>query len=114
MTKKLIYIAGPYTADTAEGIAANVAAAVAVGLQVRAMGLVPVVPHIAIVPGPGLSWDAAMAECLAILDRCDGVFFIHGWEQSRGARREAIRATCRSLPVFDHLDHLRAWAEAAA
>jgi hypothetical protein len=41
----LVYIAGPFSAPTREGVEANIAAAVQVGLDVAALGACPVVPH---------------------------------------------------------------------
>jgi hypothetical protein len=43
--KKLIYVAGPYTSDTCEGVAMNVRIAEEHGKQVLLAGHVPLVPH---------------------------------------------------------------------
>ena len=113
MTARLLYIAGPYS-GTDDEIAANVAAACAWGLKVRELGVVPVVPHITIVPHEDLTWGQAMQECFAILSRCDAVLMLPGWDQSRGAVAEHGFATDEGMPIFEDLDQVKAWAEEAA
>ncbi len=106
-----VYVAGPYTAPTSEAIAANVAAAVAVGVELRRLGMVPLVPHITI-PGSGVSWKQAMIECLSHLRTCDFAVLMHGWERSRGARMEAwLCSRVRSLyPPLTSMEALEAAA----
>lgn len=42
---KLIYVAGPYTAPTRDGVEANIAAAERVGIVIAKLGGMPVIPH---------------------------------------------------------------------
>jgi hypothetical protein len=85
--KPLIYVSGPYTASNEDDLTQNIERAKLAGLQVRAVGLVPVVPHLAILnDDPQMfTYDKAMAECLEILARCDAILMIDGWLNSRGA-----------------------------
>lgn len=41
----LVYVAGPFSAPTRAGVEANIARAVAVGLEVAKLGFMPVIPH---------------------------------------------------------------------
>jgi len=106
MSIRKVYISGPYTAPTPELVQANVDAAVAVGLEVRAAGYVPVVPHVAIVPSPSLSWNQAMDECLALLSDCHACLMFGDWHRSKGALAELDFAQDSGIPVFHSLAEL--------
>jgi len=97
----VIYCAGPYSAATPEGVAENVAAAVAFGQKVRALGALPVVPHLTVLPAD--DYEAAMRECFELIRRCDAVILMPTWRQSPGAGRELDFARSLGLTVFDHL-----------
>lgn len=112
--KRLVYVSGPYTAKTPELTDLNIARAKAVGLAVRAAGYVPVVPHIAIVPCPTLSWQTAMDECLELLGVCDAILLMEGWEHSEGARIEHLQAREWKMPIFRSIQELREGLEAVA
>ncbi|MEI7614795.1 MAG: DUF4406 domain-containing protein [Betaproteobacteria bacterium] len=106
MSIRKVYVSAPYTAPTPEQVQAHVDAATAVGLQVRAAGFVPVVPHIAIVPSPDLTWDLAMDECLALLADCHACLMIGDWHHSKGARAELAFSEGSGIPVFYNLADL--------
>ena len=99
---KLLYIAGPYSASTREGIEENIKAAQLLGAAVmRALpGCLAVVPHNL---GAGLEeqgdykfWCEAT---LAVLRKCDGVVLLCNWTQSPGAIAEVNEALKLGLPV---------------
>lgn len=104
-----VYVAGPYTHPDPEMVALNIGVATELGVAVRRLGLVPLVPHIAI-PGDGVGWKAAMLECLSHLQTCDFTLLAPGWEGSRGARVEAWLARRRA--TFPGLVTLEVLAEA--
>jgi hypothetical protein len=106
--RPLVYVSGPYTASTSEQLAQNIELAKQAGLKVRAMGLVPIVPHLAILNDdpPVFTYDHAMAECLEILDRCDAVLMMDGWRESHGAQRECSAALRAGILVFFSLAEL--------
>ena len=86
----LIYIAGPYTAETEKAVKANVRRAEEFGQQVLAMGLIPAIPHKITSHwdtwGILIDWthDAWLKRfCLPLLSRCDGALFIPGWDETR-------------------------------
>lgn len=44
------------------------------------------------------SHDDYMHVCFAMLDLCDAIFMLDGWEQSDGATREAAYASAMNIP----------------
>lgn len=97
----LIYVSGPYTAPSSEELAQNIQRAKLTGLKVRAVGFVPIVPHLAILHDDPrvFTYDKAMNECLEILVRCDAILMMEGWQESRGARIEHDAAITEGIPV---------------
>ena len=51
-------------------------------------------------------YDDIIRLDLAILERCDYLLLMDGWEESRGAREEKDVADDIGLPVFTSLDEL--------
>lgn len=126
-SREVIYIAGPFTAETKHEIAVNCNRASDLALRVRALGLVPFAPHtglaggyasrellqqsiatalrrkaeVVIVAIPDLEWEAAMVECRELLQRCDAMLMVEGWERSKGATEERELAKACGIPVFD-------------
>lgn len=112
MSIRKVYCSGAYTAPTRAQIDANIEAAKAVGREVRAYGYVPLVPHIAIVPGASLTWGKAMEECLVLLAFCDACLMFGPWRESRGALEELAFCEAADIPVFYSLEELVAGLEA--
>lgn len=98
----LIYIAGPYTAETNAEIAENIHRAMMVGVEVAQLGGMPVIPHTN-TPLPFL--DVQTPEFWyrgteALLLASDAVVFIDGWTSSAGAVREYKIAQDGGLEPF--------------
>lgn len=108
----LVYIAGPYSAPTREGVELNIAKAVAVGLDVAALGAFPVVPH-ANTAHPDFEklqpYTFWIDGTLELLRRCDACLMVPGWESSRGATGERAEALATFKPVFGSLAEFRVW-----
>lgn len=85
--------------------------ATAQGMRVRELGLVPFVPHVAILGG--CSWEHGMDECLEHLQRADGLLLLEDWSLSRGALQERALAEALGLPVFDGIPALESEAGAS-
>lgn len=106
-----VYCASPYSASTPKQVAVNILHAERVGVEVRALGHVPFVPHIALPPFPvSMSiedqWEPAMRECMSHLQSCDAILLTGDWHASKGCRAE-LEAACRwGKPVFFSLAHL--------
>jgi len=94
----LIYIAGKYTGDQAE----NVRKAVMAGDRLLEKGYIPYIPHLShlwhlISPHDYETW---IKIGLAILERCDAIFMVSGWEESIGAKKELDFAQSIGLEVI--------------
>ncbi|HEY7821311.1 MAG TPA: FHA domain-containing protein, partial [Acidimicrobiia bacterium] len=100
--KPLVYVAGPYTADTDEQRLANIAAAQAWGAKVIDAGGIPVVPHNMSegIAGKGDAefWYTATLELML---RCDVVLLMPRAGESIGARAEEEAAHESGMPVID-------------
>ena len=106
----LIYVAGPYRAATRDDIARNIDAARVVGISAAALGWFPVIPHANTahmeLDLPGLGDDFWLAGTLEMMERCDAVVLVPGWQNSAGTRGEIIRADELRIPIFRTLDTL--------
>lgn len=103
----IVYCAGPYSADTREARWANVLNAVEVGIAIRQKGHYPIIPHlynefdeVAKMQGIDFTWQDYMDMDLAILERCDALYFIGS---SKGADIERERALDLGLEVYHSL-----------
>lgn len=99
---KIIYVAGPYTSPEGEwGVRQNVKAAEEVALELWKMGFAVICPH-KNTGGYGgiLTWQQIMAGDLAIVERCDALVMLPGWEYSKGSCMERNLALETGRPVF--------------
>lgn len=110
----VVYVAGPFSAPTRQGVEANIAAAEDWGLLIAKLGAMPLIPHANTSRQefeklqPYTFWIEGTKE---ILRRCDACFLIPGWERSSGARGEKAEAEELNIPVFEDIDELAAWLE---
>lgn len=106
----LIYVAGPYRAATRDDIARNIDAARVVGISAAAIGWFPVIPHANTahmeLDLPDLGDEFWLRGTLAIMERCDAVVLVPGWQNSAGTLGEIARADELRIPVFRTLDTL--------
>ena len=109
----LVYVAGPYTADSLWERAENIREAQLVGAQILAEDVYPIVPHemgaMFQDQQPPEYWYRAT---LALMLRCDAVVLTPRWRVSHGAVLERERALKIGMPVFDNVDQFEAWAAA--
>jgi len=103
---RFIYIAGPYTAPTAEGIERNVWAAIEAGHRLMDLGFHPFVPHLshyseARRPRHYEEW---MALDFAWIRKCDAMLRLPG--ASSGADREVALARELGIPVFEAIESI--------
>lgn len=108
--KKLIYIAGPYTAETREGIAENIRRAEECGKRVLLAGYVPVIPHTLSRPlnkhAELKNWqhlDWMEKFCLPLLARCDAMLLMSNWHLSKGASMEKDYAEKHGISVIENI-----------
>ncbi len=110
MAALLIIVAGPYSAPTAEGRAANLAAMNRAAADVARVGHIPVIGVNAALPvldAAGLPYSdpLMMTIALALAVRCDGCLQIG---RSPGADREAEAIRALGRPVWVRLDDIPA------
>lgn len=103
----LIYIAGPYSADTGTDIESNVLQATLIGQQLMRLGHSVICPHSMTHKwdeDSGLSYRDFMRQCLDLLKRCDAIYLLPGWENSDGSRLEFHKARKKHIPAYYKLD----------
>ena len=98
---KLVYVAGKYRGPTIRAVVENIRAAEHVALELWRLGFAVICPqkNSALFDGacPDEVW---LAGDLVMLERCDAVVMVPGWESSSGARAEKLHAHGRGIPVY--------------
>jgi hypothetical protein len=95
----LVYIAGKYRGD----VAANIQAAREVAVELWEKGYVPICPHLNTAHFEAyckVEDEVYLAGDLEIINVCDAVLFLPGWEESAGARGEHDYAFLKAKPVY--------------
>jgi len=113
---KVIYVAGPYRGANNWEIYNNIFRAEEVAAKLWQMGHTS--PHKVgvICPHTNTKWfqgllpdDTWLEGDLAILERCDAVYMVKGWEKSEGARAEKNFAEKHGIAVFDSFGDVEIW-----
>jgi len=111
---KVIYVAGPFRAESAWGIECNVRRAEdAAAFLVTEFGLMPLIPHANTRYFHGMGDDTFWLEgTLELMRRCDAVYMLDGWEASSGSCGEKAEAEGLGMKVFTSSDHeeIRRWS----
>ena len=103
MKQLVVYVAGKFSGATRADVEANIAAAVALGVEVARAGHIPVIPH-SNTGAPefcdvqGYEWWCAAT--MELLRRSDAVCLVSNWIDSPGARAEAQQALWSWKPVW--------------
>lgn len=108
--KALIYIAGPFRGPTHWKQEQNIRTAEYYALEVWKMGGIALCPHLNTRNFQGeLPDDAWLEGDLIMLEKCDAILMVPGWNGSVGARAEAQHADRLGIPRFDttQLDALK-------
>ena len=81
-----------------------------VGISAAALGWFPVIPHANTahmeLDLPELGDDFWLRGTMEMMERCDAVVLVPGWESSAGTKAEIARADALRIPVFRTLDTL--------
>jgi hypothetical protein len=115
---KVVYVAGPFRGATGWDVEQNVRRAEELGIEVAALGAMPLIPHANTRFFHGTISDQFWLDgTLELLRRTDALVLVRGWERSAGATAEKLEAERLGLPVFDTTDRewwvlLSRWLEA--
>ena len=105
---KVVYVAGPFRANSAWGIELNIRKAEELSLEVWRMGAAALCPHTNTRFFQGAADDSVWLKGdLALLSKCDMMIVTDNWKQSSGARAEVEYAKLHSIPVFYSIENLR-------
>ena len=105
--KKVIYIAGPYRAPTQHQVYQNIQNARQAAADVWQAGYVALCPHTNSLLMSGIvPEEEFFQEDIELLQRCDAVLMVEGWEASSSARSERQHALNCLIPVFYSLEEL--------
>lgn len=104
---RILYVAGPYRADTEHGVLRNIQRAEQLAAELWRLGYVVLCPHKNSAHFGGLiADDSWLSRDLELLARCDGIVMGYGWERSRGSVEEERFARSMGLHVFYNLGEL--------
>lgn len=110
---RVIYIAGPYRAATPREVELNIRMAETAMHDVVQLGLYPMCPHTMTRYFDGTGTDQYWLDAtLAIMERCDAVYMVPGWQRSEGSRAEYAAALAQGMPVYEKLTDLTAMVAA--
>lgn len=110
----LIYVAGPLSSHTREGVKRNISRAKRAGYEVLRKGHYPFIPHLNVNfleqftgEGNGLDdgthWDSYLEWDFAFLLRCDAILYL---AKSPGADRELALAKAAGLLVYKSVEEI--------
>jgi nucleoside 2-deoxyribosyltransferase len=103
---KLIYIAGPYTAPTPEGVAANIERARKAACRCIERGWAVICPHTNSAGMDKYGHEYWYAADLEMLGRCDAMYVLLNYERSRGTLAEIRFARENGIMIFYEGDNL--------
>ena len=99
----IIYIAGPYRADTEWQLIENIRAAEAAAIKLWAGGWAVICPHKNTAHFGGV-WDIPddtwLEGDLEILNRCDAIYMLKGWTKSEGSKMEHLLAVNKGMKII--------------
>jgi nucleoside 2-deoxyribosyltransferase len=99
---RLLYVAGPYRSKLGPwGVAQNIERARVVARELWAMGFAVICPHSNTAMMDGTDTDSLFLEGdLVMLERCDMLVAVEGWQNSAGTLGEIEHAKEHGIPVL--------------
>lgn len=98
---RIVYVAGPFTSTDSWTREQNTRKAEDLGFLVAQAGAMPLIPHANTRFFDGLKTPEFWYEgTLELLRRCDAIAIVHGFETSKGTKREIEEAGKLSVPIF--------------
>lgn len=108
-SKKLIYVAGALSDDTA-GYIQNLHRMIKWENKIRKLGFATFCPGYDFLGGLAAGdWEYKdyFENNQPILERCDAVFLVPKWENSKGTKKEIEKANRLNIPIFNNEFMLR-------
>ena len=105
----VIYISGQYSADSQDGISANIQHAKEWAGKVWQSGFTALCPHLNTQHFESLcslDYEDYIEGDKRLIDGCDALLMIPGWMESDGANEEKRYAESRGIKIFYDLDNL--------
>ncbi len=107
----LVFVAGPYRADSEWQVLLNIRKAEEFSLRLWNSGFAVLCPHKNTAFFGGAAADSVWLDgAQEMLRRCDAVFAVPAWAESEGARNEVALARSLKIPVFEDLPSIVEWA----
>lgn len=98
---KVIFVSGPYRADSTKGILTNIRKARKVALRLWSEGWAVICPHSNTALFDGECDDNVWLDGdIEILRRCDAIYMMEGWIRSIGARAEHELARELGMEIY--------------
>jgi len=98
---KVIYVAGPYRADSENGVFENIIHARREAQKLWHKGWAVICPHTnTMFMGETKPDLIFLAGDLEILKRCDAIYMLRGWGASEGAKCELNQARSDGLMIY--------------
>ena len=109
----VVYIAGPYRAANSWDVEQNIRRAETLALAVWRAGFAALCPHTNTRFYDGAAPDYVwLTGDLALLQNCDALLTVDGWERSTGTQDEiAFARDEQHMPVFHRIEDLIAWRD---
>jgi len=107
----VVYVAGPFRADTPWGVEKNVRKAEQYALYLWGLGIPNICPHT-----QGRFFDKEIPDEIILLGmkqllrKCEAVLVIGRWQRSEGTKAEIADAEIHGIPVFFEIAKLVEWA----
>jgi hypothetical protein len=102
----IIFISGAYTAYSYSAIDYNIRKAKNASLNLIKNGWYPITPHLNTCHFEefenflNVGYQFWIDMYLSILEKCDGLFLLNGWEKSPGSKQEKTRAEKLNKKIY--------------
>ncbi len=105
MIASVIYVSGPYRSDSINGIHENIQHAREAAIRLWRAGWIVLCPHLNTAFMDGINTDQMFLQGdLELLRRCDAIYMLKGFENSKGALEELDYAKQLERPVLYESD----------
>ena len=96
---KVVYVSHPFTGNEETNRAASMRITRELAERHPEIVFINPLAVFAAAGAAGLSYEQIMAQCLALLERCDEMILCEGWKWSKGCKMEYHHAIEREIPI---------------